>query len=221
MLYLISFSADHPEGLLAGVAETAADANAAILPGDPCSYRILTEEEFQTWREHGNLDWVAFTRRTNDPKLAYIEGRLAEQSIPYRRHGASAHAPILQVPSVFLEEAWAMLSAPFAEGRETLDDMEDDDPVFQDGHLGALLAPLDHPPARPFEGRARVLDLRPDQEMLSIIVREPDGTQSLLARIRHEVSRAPISARDEAVAAFIAQSWNAARPAEAGGVDDL
>lgn len=43
-------------------------------------------------------DWAALTRRTNDPKLAWIEQRLTERGISFQRRGDSFHAPILEVP---------------------------------------------------------------------------------------------------------------------------
>lgn len=45
------------------------------------------------------INWKAITRRTDDPKLAWIERRLDEHNIPHMRSQvASWHAPILLVP---------------------------------------------------------------------------------------------------------------------------
>lgn len=76
--------------------------------------------------------WVDFTRRTNDPKLAFIERELGKLGIPHRRFGRSFHAPILQVPHNRINEAWALLDMEFnsTSGGLTLDDMADDHPTF-------------------------------------------------------------------------------------------
>lgn len=68
-------------------------------------------------------DWVMFTKRTDDPKLAWLAGQLDEAGIPHRRNGWSFHAPILEVPEDRLEDAWAILTP--------VDDVDDDDPMFQ------------------------------------------------------------------------------------------
>jgi hypothetical protein len=66
------------------------------------------------------MNWTQFTKRTNDPKLAALEAMLRRAGIPYRRHGKSFHAPILQVPADVLDEAWKIL--------DPIDDIPDDDP---------------------------------------------------------------------------------------------
>lgn len=66
--------------------------------------------------------WVTFTRRTDDPKLTWLEKQLDEAGIQNQRKGASAHAPILQVDKDDLEDAWAILTP--------VDDIPDDDPMF-------------------------------------------------------------------------------------------
>lgn len=77
--------------------------------------------------------WTLFTKRTDDPKLGYIEWKLDERGIPHRRNGSSFHAPILEVPAEHLDAAWALLNQPFDESGKTLDDIDDDDPVFGEG----------------------------------------------------------------------------------------
>jgi hypothetical protein len=72
-------------------------------------------------REHQH-PWVLFTKRTEDPKLAWLERRLAEAGIPSRRDGYSFHAPILKVPEQCLDKAWAIL--------EPVDDIPDADPQW-------------------------------------------------------------------------------------------
>lgn len=66
--------------------------------------------------------WVLFTKRTNDPKLKWIEEELAKLGIESRRNGESWHAPILEVQLKDLPAAERML-AP-------IDDIPDDDPRF-------------------------------------------------------------------------------------------
>jgi hypothetical protein len=65
---------------------------------------------------------VGFTKRTEDPKLAWLECQLALKGIPSRRAGFSYHAPILQVQHRHEEAADAIL--------RRVDDMPDDHPRF-------------------------------------------------------------------------------------------
>jgi hypothetical protein len=80
--------------------------------------------------------WEPVYRRTNDPKLAYLEYRLDLLMIRHRRNGESAHAPILEVPDENLQEAWDLLNEPIDEDEQgrviRLDDLEDDDALFDD-----------------------------------------------------------------------------------------
>ena len=76
------------------------------------------------------MGWETFCRRTEDPKLRFIEGLLTQRGIPHRRNGHSSHAPILQVPEEHLDAAWSMLSEDIFGDGQQLDDIEDDDPVF-------------------------------------------------------------------------------------------
>lgn len=70
------------------------------------------------------MKWVQFTKRTDDPKLAWLERQLAAAGIESRRNGWSFHAPILEVSELHLEKAWEILG-PF-------DSIPDDDPIFQE-----------------------------------------------------------------------------------------
>lgn len=70
------------------------------------------------------IKWVLFTKRTEDPKLAWLERRLDEAGIPHKRDGYSWHAPIMRVPEEFEDAAWEILTP--------VDDIEDDDPQFQE-----------------------------------------------------------------------------------------
>lgn len=90
------------------------------------------------------MEWVTFTKRTADPKLAYLEHRLTKLSIPHQRMGESWHAPILAVPQEHLDRAWELLNEQYDE-EVRLDDMPDDDEVF------AQYTPHDWPekPAHP------------------------------------------------------------------------
>ena len=78
------------------------------------------------------MGWVQYTKRTNDPKLAWLESELERRGIPSRRKGESWHAPILQVPEEHLETAWNLLNEDVFGDGERFDDIEDDDPVFSD-----------------------------------------------------------------------------------------
>ncbi|MFB1500785.1 hypothetical protein [Thiocapsa sp. N5-Cardenillas] len=70
----------------------------------------------------GGKRWVMFTKRTNDPKLSWLEGELLRAGIPSRRNGESFHAPILEVRKCDEERAWEIL--------EPVDEMKDDHPRF-------------------------------------------------------------------------------------------
>lgn len=72
--------------------------------------------------EDSNLGWVTFTRRTEDPKLGWLERQLDQRGIPSRRKGHTWHAPILEVQECDLDRAWAIL--------DPVDDIADDDPQF-------------------------------------------------------------------------------------------
>jgi hypothetical protein len=65
-------------------------------------------------------DWETFTRRTDDPKLAWLERQLTAAGIEHKREGKSFHAPILKVRTHELNAAWDIL--------EPVDDVPDDDP---------------------------------------------------------------------------------------------
>lgn len=77
--------------------------------------------------------WVAAFRRTNDPKLAYVEHVLTVRGIPHRRNGHSWHAPILEVPAEHQEAAWNLLGEDVFGDGEDFDVIPDDDSVF-DGY---------------------------------------------------------------------------------------
>jgi len=77
-------------------------------------------------------NWTTFTRRTEDPKLAFIESLLTQRGIPHRRNGESWHAPILEVPESHIHLAWGLLSEDVFGDGQTLDDIDDDDPIFND-----------------------------------------------------------------------------------------
>ncbi len=64
--------------------------------------------------------WALFTKRTDDPKLAWLERKLTEAGIKHRRNGSSFHAPILEVEESKLDDAWAILTP--------VDNIPDDDP---------------------------------------------------------------------------------------------
>jgi hypothetical protein len=74
------------------------------------------------------MGWTTLTRRTDGPKLAWLEGQLDGAGIPRRRNGSSFHAPVLEVLEDRLDEAWKIL--------DPVDDVDDYDdrwePVLED-----------------------------------------------------------------------------------------
>jgi hypothetical protein len=74
-------------------------------------------------------EWVLWCKRTNDPKLTWIERELDKLGIPHRRNGESFHAPILEVPKDRESEAEAILQRRV--GRYTIDDIRDDHPRWE------------------------------------------------------------------------------------------
>ena len=62
---------------------------------------------------------VLFTKRTNDPKLNWIERQLTSVNILWQRKGYSFHAPILYVEKNRIDDAWKIL--------DPIDDIPDDD----------------------------------------------------------------------------------------------
>lgn len=68
--------------------------------------------------------WVMFTKRTEEPKLCWLENRLSKARIHWRRRGHSFHAPILEVREEDLERAWKILTP-------RIDNMPDDSPIFR------------------------------------------------------------------------------------------
>jgi len=66
--------------------------------------------------------WAVFTKRTEEPKLSWLERQLDRAGIPHRRRGQSFHAPILEVARDRLDDAWDIL--------DPVDDVPDDDPRF-------------------------------------------------------------------------------------------
>ena len=61
---------------------------------------------------------VLFTKRTNDPKLSWLERELGRAGIRYNRDGCSSHAPLLYVERSRLNDAWDIL--------DPIDDISDD-----------------------------------------------------------------------------------------------
>jgi hypothetical protein len=71
--------------------------------------------------------WVTFTRRTNNPKLAWLERRLSDAGIQHRRNGESFHAPILEIQACDTDAAWDIL--------DPVDDYPDDHLRFVDAEV--------------------------------------------------------------------------------------
>jgi hypothetical protein len=70
------------------------------------------------------IDWVTFTKRTNDPKLSWLEDKLDEAMIPHKRDGKSFHAPICKVPTCSYDKAMDILIL--------VDDIPDNDKMFEE-----------------------------------------------------------------------------------------
>lgn len=67
--------------------------------------------------------WTVFIRRTNNPKIEWLEEQLDALEIPHRRHGNLFHVPILEVPENKLASAQILL--------DSIDNTSDDDPWFR------------------------------------------------------------------------------------------
>lgn len=107
------------------------------------------EEQKTAMLDTSDPHWETFTRRTNDPKLAWIESQLDAMQIPHRRSGDTFHAPILQVHAADLESAWKILT-------EEIDNAEDNDPRFG-GDLEPAYTPAE--PGTVSEGTMQTEDL--------------------------------------------------------------
>lgn len=67
-------------------------------------------------------EWLRFTKRTDDPKLSWLEWTCRNRNLRVVRHGASWHAPITYVHRDDYDKAWKILSP--------VDDVRDDHPRF-------------------------------------------------------------------------------------------
>ncbi|HEY1295416.1 MAG TPA: hypothetical protein VGJ60_20250 [Chloroflexota bacterium] len=75
--------------------------------------------------------WETLCRRTEDPKLRFIEAWLDNLGIQHRRNGYSFHAPILEVDAALHDFAYEqILMAPDADFGY-FDEVPDDDPRFE------------------------------------------------------------------------------------------
>ena len=68
--------------------------------------------------------YVAFTRRTEHPKLGFVLSKLDEADIKWRNAGYSFHAPIIEIDESRQDDAWKIL--------DPIDDIEDDDVCFSE-----------------------------------------------------------------------------------------
>jgi len=82
------------------------------------------------------MEFKKFTKRTNYPKLGYLQMLLHHAGIEYRINGESWHAPILEVDASKIDAAWEILSTsarkldlPCKHGVR-LDDVPDDHRSF-------------------------------------------------------------------------------------------
>ena len=77
-----------------------------------------------------DVPWVAFCRRTNDPKLRFIEAWLDNLGVEHRRNGKSFHAPILEVPEDQHDFCYEQILMAHDEQYGIFDERPDDDPMF-------------------------------------------------------------------------------------------
>lgn len=82
----------------------------------------MTDTQTATVRDLEAGNWVLFTKRTHDPKLAWLQERLTEAGIANKRDGYSFHGPILLVDAAKEVAAWDILTP--------VDDVDDDDTRF-------------------------------------------------------------------------------------------
>lgn len=54
-----------------------------------------------------NIRWAMLTKKTNGPKLRWLEYRLEDEGIPWRKEPGDT--PILSVPFEKVEAAWEIL----------------------------------------------------------------------------------------------------------------
>lgn len=96
-----------------------------------------------------DAEWIDLCRRTNDPKLSWIEAQLEAREIPSQRAGFSWHAPILQVSVEDFLLAHEILAMPVGKlefgdyGEITIDDLPDEHPYFTEWAMasGRAFAP--------------------------------------------------------------------------------
>ena len=98
---------------------------------DAC-YASAAEFDAKTQERWINEAFEPFTRRTEDPKLAWLEHQLSETGIMHLRRGESFHAPIMLVEKARLAEAQAILDQVFIHnGIPTrVEDLPDNDSIF-------------------------------------------------------------------------------------------
>lgn len=75
-------------------------------------------------------EWETLCKRTEDPKLAFIEAWLDNLGIPHRRNGHSWHAPILEVPADLHDFAYEQILMAPDERYGIFDEVPDDDGLF-------------------------------------------------------------------------------------------
>ena len=71
------------------------------------------------------MKYTQFTKRTDDPKLKWLEGELDKVGIKHYRDGYSGHGPIMMVDESMLDAAYEILTP--------IDDIPDNDKRFQEG----------------------------------------------------------------------------------------
>lgn len=103
---------------------------AVRLPIPPTTTRPSVNEAIRAMTEPAE-GWVTLCKRTEDPKLHWIEQSLSIRGIVSRRNGESWHAPILEVRTQDESAAWAFLAERLPGFRRTIDDLPDNHPIFR------------------------------------------------------------------------------------------
>lgn len=100
-------------------------------------YKAIKALNATSIKAGAELKWVILTKRTEDPKLAWLINQLDMKNIPNKIEGSSWHAPLLWVDSEFMSDALTILAL--------VDEISDDDPLFNKY--------VDEPP-EPFDPKA-------------------------------------------------------------------
>lgn len=116
----------------AGVRAYAADPRIESENALDAAYAVAAASDADTRTKWIKENFTQFTKRTEDPKLAWLEQQLTEAGIPHLRDGESFHAPILVVAKDRLGDAQAILDREIEHNgvMTSIDEIPDDDSLF-------------------------------------------------------------------------------------------